>query len=47
MNMESKYPELKNVSRIERDQIILNALEVIANELERISKVVKKIEEQI
>ena len=45
--IEPKYPDLKNVSRAERDTIILNALEAIANEVARQGKVLREIEKKI
>ena len=44
---EYKYPDLKNASRIERDNAIFQQLEILSNELARISKVVSRIETKI
>ena len=46
-NYESKFPNMATLSRAERDQIVLNALEVIANELNRLSKKVEEIAKKV
>ena len=45
--VEPKYPDMKNMSRSERDALMFQQLEVISNELARVSKVVNQIEKKI
>lgn len=40
---EPKYPNLANFSRAERDQLIINSLEAVANELNRLSKSMSEV----
>ncbi len=46
-NLEAKYPNLANMTGAERDQIILNQLEIIANELVRVRKLTEKIQDRL
>ena len=46
-NLEPKYPDLSKMSRAERDQEIFKQLEILANELARVAKLVEKIQDRV
>ena len=46
-NLETKYPDMKTMSRAERDNYIFQALEQMGNELARIAKIVAEIKQKI
>lgn len=46
-NLETKYPNLKTLSRNEIDQLILNQLEILANELARVAKLTQKVLDRV
>ena len=45
--LETKYPDMENLSRAQRDMIIFQTIEKLANEVERLRKEVQIIKTKI
>ena len=45
--LETKYPDTENLSRAQRDMIIFQTIEKLANEVERLRKEVQIIKDKI
>ena len=45
--VEPKYPDLRKMTRSERDMLIFQSIEAVANELARLGKLLSEIHKKI